>query len=65
MTAMEFARLMGVSYRTVLNWLERGLVPGAVEKSGSKGRYWQIPRTALQMERPIRGVKKGSAQPPG
>jgi hypothetical protein len=64
MTANEFARLMGVNYRTVLNWLEKGFVPGAIEKSGPKGRYWDIPRSALQMERPNRGVKKGSAQPP-
>jgi hypothetical protein len=55
MTATEFARLKGVNYRTVLNWLEKGLVPGAVEKRGPKGKYWYIPRTALEMEAPQRG----------
>ena len=59
MTATEFAKRKGVSYRTVLNWLRQGLIPGAVEKQSAKGKYWEVPAAALQMEKPKRGAKKG------
>ncbi len=59
MTAIEFARKKGVSYTTVMTWLRQGLVPGAVKKTGPKGKYWHIPASALQMETPKRGGPKG------
>lgn len=59
MTASEFAKKKGVSYRTVLNWIRQGLVPGAVERNSAKGKYWEVPTAALQMEQPKRGAKKG------
>ncbi len=65
MTAKEFARQMEVNYRTVLNWLRRGLVPGAEEKDlPIGGSYWEIPYSALAMIKPKRGPqpkKKGGA----
>lgn len=59
MTASEFAKKKGVSYRTVLNWIRQGLIPGAIEKNSVKGKYWDVPSAALQMEKPKRGAKKG------
>ena len=57
MTARQFSERMEVNYRTVLNWLEEGLVPGAKRKSSPIGDYWEIPPAALNMERPRRGPK--------
>ncbi|MBI1761362.1 MAG: hypothetical protein HYR56_08000 [Acidobacteria bacterium] len=59
MTAAEFAKRKGVSYRTVLNWIHQGLIPGAIERNSAKGKYWDLPAAALQMEKPKRGSKKG------
>lgn len=62
MTAKQFAERMAVNYRTALNWLEAGLVPGAERKQSPVGEYWEIPHTALKMERPKRGpVPKAKA----
>ncbi len=55
MTARQFAERMDVNYRTALNWLEAGLVPGAERKQSLIGDHWEIPETALKMERPKRG----------
>lgn len=56
MTAKEFAQEMKVHYRTALNWLRDGIVPGAEEKPlPIGGTYWEIPRAALKMEKPKRG----------
>ena len=61
MTSRVFAEEMGINYRTALIWLRDGLVPGAEEEETPIGKYWKIPRTALQMERPVKpGPKKGS-----
>lgn len=56
-----FAEKMCVNYRTALNWLRAGLVPGAIEHElpGGTGNYWEIPATALTMEKPKPGPKKG------
>jgi hypothetical protein len=58
MTAKQFAGEMNVNYRTALNWLDAGLVPGAERKTSPIGEYWEIPEAALQMERPKPGPKK-------
>lgn len=66
MTAKQFAAEMGINYRTALNWLDAGLVPGAERKKSPVGDYWEIPSTALKMERPKPGPKKkgkGKASP--
>jgi predicted site-specific integrase-resolvase len=58
MTARQFAARMGVNYRTALNWLKLGLVPGAVEISVpalTSGRSWEIPESALAMTPPRKG----------
>ena len=55
MTAKQFAAQMKVNYRTALNWLEASLVPGAERKPSPVGEYWEIPDTALKMDRPKRG----------
>ncbi len=47
----------GINYRTALNWLEAGLVPGAKKHSSLAGEHWEIPETALAMEPPKRGPK--------
>lgn len=64
MTASEFAKKKGVSYRTVLNWIRLGLIPGALEKNSTSGKYWDVPAAALQMEKPKRGAKKGRPRKP-
>jgi len=60
MTARQFAKEMGVNYRTALNWLDDGLVPGAERKTSPIGEYWEIPEGALKMARPKPGPKKTS-----
>jgi hypothetical protein len=65
MTAVQFAREIGVSYPTVVGWLSRGIVPGAVKKSDHRGEYWEIPEKALSMERPKRGPKPKSGKKGG
>jgi hypothetical protein len=63
MTATVFADEMGVSYPTVVRWLKRKLVPGAILKeSPDRGKWWEIPESALQMERPKSGPKTGTKQ---
>lgn len=64
MTTKTFAEEMGINYRTALNWLREGLVPGAVEEDSPIGKYWMIPRSALEMEKPKPGPKKGSKRAP-
>lgn len=59
-TAKGFAAEMGINYRTALNWLDAGLVLGAERKSAPISEYWEIPDTALKMERPKLGPKKAS-----
>ena len=66
MTTKQFAEAMKVNYRTALNWLEAGLVPGAERRTSPIGEYWEIPDGALKMERPKPGPKpqpKGEAKP--
>jgi hypothetical protein len=57
MTAKQFAEAMDVNYRTALNWLEAGLVPGAERRVSPIGEYWEIPEAALSMQRPRPGPK--------
>lgn len=58
MTTKEFAQQMKIDYRTALNWLRAGIVPGAklIETPGSG--YWDIPSSATAMTRPKTGPKK-------
>ena len=61
MTATVFAHEMGVDYSTVMRWLKRQIVPGAIlRESPERGKWWEIPETALQMERPKWGGPKSS-----
>lgn len=64
MTATVFAEKMGVDYSTVMRWLRRKIVPGAVlRESPDRGKWWEIPESALQMERPKwGGPKEGTKQ---
>jgi hypothetical protein len=52
---------MGVHYRTALNWLEAGLIAGAERKSSLIGEYWEVPESALKMQRPRKGPKPQKA----
>lgn len=59
MTAMEFSREMNVDYSTVIRWLKNGIVPGAELVEPIAGmKVWQIPETAMEMERPLAGRKR-------
>lgn len=59
MTAVAFAEEMNVDYATVIRWLKRGLVPGAEPIEPVPGmKVWQIPESALEMERPLAGRKR-------
>jgi hypothetical protein len=55
LTAVQFAKEAGISYPTVISWLKQGLVPEAEKKSDHRGEYWEIPDSALKMERPKAG----------
>jgi hypothetical protein len=65
MTAKQFAEQMEINYRTALNWLEAGLVPGAERRSSPIGQYWEISGAALNMERPRPGPKPKPKQANG
>lgn len=56
-TAVKFAGEMGVSYPTVMRWLRQKLVPGAQLEETLTGNVWQIPESALKMEKPKAGRK--------
>jgi hypothetical protein len=59
MTAVTFAEEMNVDYATVIRWLSRKLVPGAELHEPVPGmKVWQIPESALQMQRPLPGRKR-------
>ncbi len=55
MTATQFSKEIGASYPTIISWLDMGIVPGAIKQSDARGEYWEIPESALNMERPKRG----------
>jgi len=58
MTARKFAEAMEVEYATVVRWLKLGIVPGAELKEVMPGvKWWEIPHSALEMERPRAGRK--------
>ena len=58
MPATVFAERMGVDYSTVVRWLKRKIVPGAVlRESPDRGKWWEIPEAALSFERPKAGRK--------
>ena len=63
MTATVFAQEMSVDYSTVMRWLKRQIVPGAaLRESPERGKWWEIPESALQMERPKWGGLKKSTK---
>ena len=61
MTSRQFAVKMRVDYRTALNWLNDGIVPGAVKRSTPIGEYWEIPESALKMTPPRKGPRPRQA----
>ncbi|HKX32351.1 MAG TPA: hypothetical protein VJ302_31980 [Blastocatellia bacterium] len=59
MTARAFAEEMDVDYSTVIRWLKKGLVPGAqLKESEDRGKWWEIPPSALKMQMPRAGRKR-------
>jgi hypothetical protein len=62
LTPRKFAALQGVAYTTVMNWLQRGMITGAVKHPLPSGsHYWEVPETATAPElQPGRPSKKGS-----
>jgi hypothetical protein len=64
LTPRQYASEAGVAYTTVMNWLQKGLIAGAVKESlPFGGYYWQVPYNApppkLQPGRPPKVSKKG------
>ncbi|HYE72615.1 MAG TPA: hypothetical protein VEF04_04755 [Blastocatellia bacterium] len=57
LTAVQFSKEIGASYPTVINWLDKGLVPNAEKITDERGTVWRIPESALKMSRPKRGPK--------
>ena len=62
LTARQYAQQKGINYRTALNWLAAGLVPGAEVKTSPLGDYWEVPSTALTMEKPKPGPKPNTVK---
>ena len=50
LTPRQYATETGVAYTTVMNWLRRGLIPGAVKEPlpYGDGYYYQIPADTPQ-----------------
>jgi hypothetical protein len=56
LTVSEVAQRLGESDRTVRNWVNQNLFPGAMLEKSPRGPYWMIPETALRsFEKPPRG----------
>jgi len=49
MTTREFAEAVGREKITVLRWLQKGLVPGAVVIQETSGRTYRIPASAVAL----------------
>jgi len=47
LSASEVAKYLGVSPSTVTRWLNKGLIPGAVQPVGS-GHQWRVPMEAAE-----------------
>ena len=63
-TATVFAQEMGVDYSTVMRWLKRQLVPGAMPReSPERGKWWEIPEIALQIRQPGLRLADNGKQP--
>jgi predicted site-specific integrase-resolvase len=66
MTARIFAEEMDVDYSTVIRWLKQGLVPGAeLKESEDRGKWWEIPQSALKMKTPKPGRKRAKKEGAG
>lgn len=69
LTAQQFAARKKIDYRTALNWLKAGIVPGAVERETPIGTYWEIPASAVEAVVPPKrgwtlGVKRSTKSKP-
>jgi len=42
----QYAQKIGRPYTTVMTWLQRGLLPDAVQLETPSGLYWAIPENA-------------------
>ena len=71
LTPRQYAEQQGVAYTTVMSWLQRGKLPGAVKHATLTGHYWELLETVsapkLQPGRPPKadgsnGVKEGSKE---
>ena len=62
-SAVKFAEALAVNRTTVLAWLRKGIVPGAVREEIVPGFIqWRIPAEALKMERIPQGWPKGRSR---
>lgn len=60
MNLKEFAQRMDINYTTAVRWLKLRLIKGAKLRTVGRVKVWEIPESALNMERPKRGYKPGS-----
>lgn len=60
MNLREFAVRMNVDYATAVRWAKRKLIKGAKLREIGRVRVWDIPESALNMEKPKRGYRAGS-----
>lgn len=66
LTAVQFAKEAGLSYTTVMKWLRSSRIAGAEKKTDQRGDYWEIPASALAIERRRPGRKpKAQAEEQG
>ena len=68
LTPREYAEEVGVAYTTVMSWLQRNLIPGAVRNPMpfGAGHYYQVPAGApmpnLTPGRPAKKPSKKSSK---
>lgn len=66
-TPKEFAAIHGVAYTTVMKWLQRDLIQGAVKEPLQppfQGHIYRVPKDASRPESkpgPKKGSKRGSS----
>lgn len=64
----QYAETVDRPYTTVVTWLQRGQVPGAVKHGTPTGHYWEIPEGTTPPELkpgPRPGTKKAAAKAAG
>ena len=63
-TPRQYATEQGIPYRTVMEWLQRGLIAAAEKSETPTGHYWMVPGNAPKPELQVGRPKKEAVATP-